>query len=84
MFNTAQIEALELDNLIEAAKATMIGAATRRESRGAHARDDLPDRDDHEWLKHTLWYREQNRIDFRGVHLKPLTMDTIELKKRVY
>ncbi len=84
VFNTARIEALELDNLIEAAKATMIGAATRQESRGAQARADFPERDDINWLKHTLWYREDNRIDSRPVHLKPLTVDTIELKKRTY
>ena len=84
VFNTARIEALELDNLIEAAKATMVGAATRQESRGAQARADFPDRDDTNWLKHTLWYRKDNRIDFRPVHLKPFTVDTIALKKRVY
>ena len=84
VFNTARIEALEVDNLIEAAKATMVGAATRQESRGAQAREDFPDRDDVNWLKHTLWYRDDNRIDFRPVHLKPLSVDTIELKKRTY
>ena len=84
VFNTARIEALELDNLIEAAKATMVGATTRLESRGAHARDDFPDRDDVNWLKHSLWYRQDNRMNFRPVHMKPLTVDTIALKKRVY
>ncbi len=83
-WNTARVEALELENLIEAAKATMIGAATREESRGGHAREDFPDRDDAKWLHHTLWYRDDNRIESRPVHLKPLTVDTIELKKRVY
>ncbi len=84
VFNTARIEALELDNLVEAAKATMVCAATRQESRGAQAREDFPERDDANWLKHTLWYRDGNRVDFRPVHLKPLTVETIELKKRVY
>ena len=84
VFNTARVEALELDNLVEAAKATMVCAATREESRGAQARADFPERDDVDWLKHTLWYRDGNRIDFRPVHLKPLTVDTIALKKRTY
>ncbi len=91
VFNTARIEALELDNQIEVAKATMISAAARLESRGAHVRDDAPDtperpngRDDANWLKHTLWFREGNRLDYKPVHMKPLTVDTIELKKRAY
>ena len=91
VFNTARVEALELDNLIEVAKATMISADARTESRGAHVRDDAPDtpespngRDDKNWLKHTLWYREGNRLDYKPVHMKPLTVDTIELKKRAY
>ncbi|GAA5183254.1 succinate dehydrogenase flavoprotein subunit [Niveibacterium umoris] len=91
VFNTARIEALELENLIEAAKATMISANNRTESRGAHVRDDATDspetpdgRDDANWLKHTLWHREGNRIDYKPVVLKPLTVDTIALKKRAY
>jgi succinate dehydrogenase / fumarate reductase flavoprotein subunit len=86
-----RIEALELDNLIEVAKATMISAEARKESRGAHVRDDAPDtaanpngRDDKNWLKHTLWYREGNRLDYKPVHMKPLSVDTIALKKRAY
>ena len=84
VFNTARIEALEVENLIEAAKATMMGAANREESRGAQARADFPERDDTNWLKYSLWYREGNRIDYRPVHLKPLTVETVALKKRVY
>ncbi len=91
VFNTARIEAIELDNLIEVAKATMISAEARKESRGAHVRDDAPDtpempngRDDKNWLKHSLWYREGNRLDYKPVAMKPLTVDTIELKKRAY
>jgi succinate dehydrogenase / fumarate reductase flavoprotein subunit len=91
VFNTARIEALELDNLIEVAKATMVSAEARKESRGAHVRDDAIDtpetpdgRDDKNWLKHTLWHREGNRIEYKPVHLQPLTVDTIELKKRSY
>ena len=91
VFNTARIEALELDNLIEVAKATIVSANARTESRGAHVRDDAPDtpetpngRDDKQWLKHTLWYREGNRLDYKPVQMKPLSVDTIELKKRAY
>ena len=91
VFNTARLEALELDNLIEVAKATMISAEARKESRGAHVRDDSPDtaefpdgRKDAEWLKHTLWYREGNRLEYKPVNLKPLSVETVALKKRTY
>jgi succinate dehydrogenase / fumarate reductase flavoprotein subunit len=91
VFNTARIEALELDNLIEVAKATIVSANARTESRGAHVRDDAVDtsrnadgRDDKVWLKHTLWYREGNRLDYKPVQMKPMSVDTIELKKRAY
>jgi succinate dehydrogenase / fumarate reductase flavoprotein subunit len=91
VFNTARVEALELDNLIEVAVATMISAEARKESRGAHVRDDAPDtpenpngRDDQNWLKHTLWFKEGNRLDYKSVKLTPLTVPTIELKKRAY
>jgi succinate dehydrogenase / fumarate reductase flavoprotein subunit len=91
VWNTARSEALELENLIEVAKSTMISANARTESRGAHVRDDAPDtplhpdgRNDTEWLKHTLWYRDGNRLDYKEVTLKPLTVDTIPLKKRAY
>ena len=91
VFNTARLEALELDNLIEVAKATMISAEARKESRGAHVRDDSPDtaefpdgRKDAEWLKHSLWYREGNRLDYKPVNLKPLSVETVALKKRTY
>lgn len=84
VFNTARVEALELDNLIEVALATMISAEVRTESRGAHARSDFQQRDDSNWLKHTLWYKEGNRLDYRPVHLKPLTVETFEPKARVY
>ncbi|OWY39192.1 succinate dehydrogenase flavoprotein subunit [Xenophilus sp. AP218F] len=91
VFNTARIEALELDNLIEVAKATMISANARTESRGAHVRDDAKDteetpngRDDKNWLKHTLWFRDGNRLEYKPVNLKPLTVDTIALKTRSY
>ncbi|WP_059285415.1 MULTISPECIES: succinate dehydrogenase flavoprotein subunit [Aquitalea] len=91
VFNMARIEALELENLIEVAKATMISANARTESRGAHVRDDAPDtpetpngRDDANWLKHTLWSRDGNRLQYKPVNLQPLTVDTIALKTRSY
>jgi len=91
VFNTARIEALELENLIEVAKATIVSANARTESRGAHVRDDALDtaetpngRDDKNWLKHTLWFREGNRLDYKPVQMKPMSVETIELKKRAY
>ena len=83
-FNTARVEALELDNLIEVAKATVVSAEARRESRGAQARSDYPNRDDVNWLKHTLWYREGNRLDYKPVNMKPLSVDAFPPKTRTY
>lgn len=84
VFNTARIEALELDNLIEVAMATIHSANARTESRGAHCRDDFIERDDTNWLKHTLYLRQNNEVSFKPVNLKPLTVDSFEPKKRVY
>ncbi|MDR0234127.1 MAG: succinate dehydrogenase flavoprotein subunit [Zoogloeaceae bacterium] len=91
VWNTARIEALETENLIEVAKATMISAEARKESRGAHVRDDAPDtpefpngRNDKDWLKHTLWFCDGNRIEYKPVHLTPLTVETVALKTRSY
>ncbi len=83
-FNTARVEALELDNLIETAKATVVSAEARRESRGAQARSDYPARDDASWLKHSLWYRDGNRLDYKPVNLKPLSVDAFPPKTRTY
>jgi succinate dehydrogenase / fumarate reductase flavoprotein subunit len=83
-FNTARVEALELDNLIEVARASMISAHARRESRGAHDRADFPKRDDVNWLKHTLWFKDGDRLEYKAVHLKPLTAATFEPKVRTY
>jgi succinate dehydrogenase flavoprotein subunit len=84
VFNTARIEALELDNMKEVAVATMVSAEARRESRGAHARDDFPERDDDNWLKHTLFFSDDHRLDYKPVRLKPLTVDSFPPKKRTY
>ena len=84
VFNTARIEALEVENLIEVALATIVSAAARHESRGAHTVNDYADtpecpngRNDSEWMKHTLWYSEGNRLDYKPVQLKPLTVDSV-------
>ncbi|MCC7006143.1 MAG: succinate dehydrogenase flavoprotein subunit [Ottowia sp.] len=84
VFNTARVEALELDNLTEVARATMISAANRKESRGAHAHDDFPNRDDQHWMKHTLWFSEDNHIEYKPVQLKPLTTESIPPKVRTF
>jgi succinate dehydrogenase / fumarate reductase, flavoprotein subunit len=91
VFNTARIEALELDNLIEVALSTMISAEARKETRGAHDRADCHDRpgyangrDDKVWLKHTLWYKQDDRLDYKPVHLKPLTAESFEPKERTF
>jgi succinate dehydrogenase / fumarate reductase flavoprotein subunit len=91
VFNTARIEALEVENLMEAALATMISAAARKESRGAHTVNDYSDtpehpngRNDTEWMKHTLWYSEGNRLDYKPVTLKPLSTESIPPKVRTF
>jgi succinate dehydrogenase / fumarate reductase, flavoprotein subunit len=84
VFNTARVEALEHDNLIEVARATMVSAESRRESRGAHDRADFPERDDANWLKHTLWFKDGDRIEHKPVNLQPLTAESIEPKVRTY
>lgn len=83
-FNTARIEALELENLVDLAIATVASAAKRHESRGAHSRIDYPDRDDARWLKHSLYYKKDNLIEYKPVRLKAMTVDTFPPKERVY
>lgn len=84
VFNTARIEALELDNLIEVAIATMVSAEARTESRGAHSREDFTERDDVNWLKHTLFFSEDKHLDYKPVRLKPLTVESFPPKARTY
>ncbi|HBM83263.1 MAG TPA: succinate dehydrogenase flavoprotein subunit [Halieaceae bacterium] len=83
-FNTARIEALELQNLLEVAEATAITAEERKESRGAHARDDFQERDDENWLCHSMYYPEDKRVGKRDVNFKPRTVPTFEPKARTY
>lgn len=83
-FNTARVEALELDNLLEVAEATAISALERKESRGAHSRYDYPDRDDVNWLKHSIYHPLDKKLGKRDVNFQPKTLDTFEPKVRTY
>ncbi len=84
IFNTARIEALELENLLELGLATVMSALARQESRGAHSRVDYPDRDDEHWLKHSLYYMQDNHIRYKPVRTRPLSVETFPPKERVY
>ncbi len=84
VFNTARVEALELENLMLTARATLVSALAREESRGAHAREDFPARDDDRWLRHTLYWRAQDQLDYKPVRLKPLTVDSMLPRERAY
>lgn len=83
-FNNARIEALELENMIDVGMAIATSALERKESRGAHSRPDYPKRDDQTWLKHSLYYQHDDRIDFKPVRSKPLTIKSFPPKERVY
>src|SRR5690554_5875521 len=83
-FNTARIEALELDNLYEVAYATAKSAIERKESRGAHARNDFTERDDENWLKHSIYFPLDKRVGKRDVNFAPKTVPTFEPKVRTY
>jgi len=84
IFNTARIEALELENMLETALASIVSACARDESRGAHSRVDFPARDDNNWLKHSLYFLQDRRLDYKPVRLKPLTVDSFPPKPRAY
>ncbi len=84
VFNTARIEALELENLFEVAEATAIAAETRNESRGAHAREDFQERDDKNWLCHSMYFPADKRVGKRDVNFAPRTVDKFEPKIRTY
>jgi succinate dehydrogenase / fumarate reductase flavoprotein subunit len=91
IFNTARIEALEVENLIEVAQATIVSAAARHESRGAHSVNDYADspenpngRNDTDWHKHTLWYREGSALAYKPVQMKPLTVESVPLTVRSF
>jgi succinate dehydrogenase / fumarate reductase flavoprotein subunit len=94
VFNTARIEALEVENLIEAAQATIVSAAARRECRGAHTVSDYErpvddpiaplGRDDANWMKHSLWHSASNSLTYKPVKLKPLTVDSVPPKVRTF
>ncbi len=84
VFNTARIEAMELENLVELAVATVTSALARQESRGAHSRVDYPERDDQRWLKHSLFYSEGRRLDYKPVRMKPMSVESFPPKPRVY
>jgi len=83
-FNTARIEALELDNLLEVAEATALAASGHTESRGAHSRYDFPDRDDENWLCHSVFDPKSKKLGKRDVNFKPKTVDTFQPKIRTY
>jgi succinate dehydrogenase / fumarate reductase flavoprotein subunit len=94
VFNTARVEALEVENLIEVAQATMVSAAARHECRGAHTVNDYErsaddpiaplGRDDANWMKHTLWHSATNSLSYKPVRTKPLTVDTVPPKVRTF
>jgi succinate dehydrogenase / fumarate reductase flavoprotein subunit len=94
VFNTARIEALEVENLIECAQSTMVSAAARKECRGAHTVNDYErpaddpvtplGRNDAQWMKHTLWHSSTNSLTYKPVNLKPLSVESVPPKVRTF
>ena len=84
VWNSDLMETLEFENLILQAMGTIYSAANRQESRGAHAREDFKDRNDGEWMKHTLWYSGGAPLQYKPVQIKPLTVDSFAPKKRTF
>ena len=84
VFNTARVEAMETENLIDCAMAASMSAHARQESRGAHSRVDFEKRDDERWMKHTLYFLESDSLDYKPVRTRPLTVESFPPKERVY
>ena len=84
IFNTNKIEALEMDNLMAVAMATAVAAMYRTESRGAHSREDFPGRDDENWLKHTLYFMQGDKMKTRAVNMSPVKVAPFQPKARTY
>jgi len=84
VFNTARIEAFELENMIQVGMSIMLSAYYRKESRGAHSRPDYPQRDDSNWLRHSLFFLQDDHVDYKPVRTKPLSVDSFPPKERVY
>ena len=83
-FNTARVEAFELENLVDVGLSIVTSALHRKESRGAHSRPDYPDRDDRNWMRHSLYFRDGDRLDYKPVRTRPLSVDSFPPKERVY
>jgi succinate dehydrogenase / fumarate reductase flavoprotein subunit len=83
-FNTARVEAFELENLVDVGLSIVTSALHRKESRGAHSRPDYPERDDRNWMRHSLYFRDGDRLDYKPVRTRPLSVDSFPPKERVY
>ncbi len=84
VFNTARVEAFELENMIQVGMSIILSAYHRKESRGAHSRPDYPDRDDSNWLRHSLYFQQDDHMDYKPVRTRPLSVDSFPPKERTY